>query len=75
MISCSFSNSCFFLEKVVEMGRLQTKVNDKALVIHELSCSAKEKNQVIKSWAAQSAKKDASHDNKIKQLDARLAGK
>lgn len=70
-----FSNSYLFLEKEVEMGNLEIKDREKTLIVHEISCIAKEKDQEIKSWKEWYAKSTTSHDDEVKKLDSRLAGK
>ena len=54
---------------------LQTEVKEKTLVVHELSRIAKDKDQEIKLWEDRYAKSTTSHDNEVKKLDSRLAGK
>nr|CCI55459.1 PH01B001E05.15 [Phyllostachys edulis] len=60
-------------EKEVEMGKLEIKDKEKTLIIHEISCIAKEKNQEIKSWEERYTKSTASHDDEVKKLNSRLA--
>ena len=71
----SFSNSFSFLEKDVDMDKLQTDVDLKILVINKLTHISKEKDKSIKTWEGQCAKDAASHDDEVKKLDSRLVGK
>ena len=57
------------------MGKLATEVKRKTLVLQEVSRISKEKSQEVKSWEERYAKSTASHDEEVKKLDSRLAGK
>lgn len=49
------------------MGKVETEVRKKTLVVHELSHIAKEKDQEMKLWEQQSTQKGASHDSEVKK--------
>ena len=57
------------------MVKLKTEAKEKTMVVHEISRIAKEKDQETKSWEERYAKSTASHDDEVKKLDSRLAGK
>ena len=64
-----------FSEREVEAGKLQTEVQEKTLVVNKISRIAKDKDQEIKLWEERYAKSTTSHDDEVKKLDSRLAGK
>lgn len=71
----SFSNSYSFLEKEVEVGKLAVEVQEKTLVLHEITRIAKEKDREVQSWEERYIMSTASHHEEVKKLDSRLAGK
>ena len=57
------------------MGRLNTKDQEKTLILNEITHIAKENAKDIKLWEDRYAKIIVSHEDEVKKLDSRLAGK
>ena len=57
------------------MGRLETKDQEKTLIFNETTRIAKENAKDIRLWEERYAKTIASHNDEVKKLDSRLAGK
>ncbi|MGL6081440.1 MAG: hypothetical protein ACRC4N_02900 [Gammaproteobacteria bacterium] len=59
----------------LELGRLETELRDKTMIYNETVRIAKENAEEIRSWEKKHAETVTSHDEEIKKLDSRLAGK
>lgn len=64
-----------YLEIEVELGRLQTKDQERTEMFNEAVRIANKNAEEIKTWEERYAKTISSHDEEIKKLDSRLVGK